>query len=78
MAVEQAAQTSVGQLSERELGALVEAAAWYAKYHERSVSATVGDDSAVAHVRRERFRDLHAALWQLGVRLRLPDGLEHS
>jgi hypothetical protein len=29
-------------------------------------------------VRREHFRDLHSALWQLGVRLRLPDGLRHA
>jgi hypothetical protein len=78
MAVEPATQRSISQLSERELGALVEAAAWYAKYHERSVSGTIGDDSATAHVRREHFRDLHSALWQLGVRLRLPDGLGHS
>jgi hypothetical protein len=76
MAVEHASQRSIEQLSDRELSALVEAAAWYAKYHEQSVSATIGDDSATAHVRRERFRDLHSALRQLGVRLRLPNGFE--
>lgn len=78
MAVDPVAEASVEALSERQLQALVEAAAWYAKYHERSVAATVEDSSAAAHTRRERFRDLHAALWQLGIRLRLPDGLEQN
>jgi len=65
-------------LTEPQLQALVEAAAWYANYHERGVRDIATDPSAAAHTRREHFRDLHAALWQLGVRLRLPDGLEQS
>ena len=78
MAVNPVAERSVEALSERQLQALVEAAAWYAKYHERSVAAAADDSSAAEFTRRERFRDLHAALWQLGVRLRLPDGLEQT
>jgi hypothetical protein len=62
-------------LSERELRALTEAAAWYAKYHERIIAERVDDPSAAAVARREHFEDLFDALAKLGVRLRRPDGL---
>jgi hypothetical protein len=62
-------------LSEEEFRALLEAATWYAKYHERMIAGQLDDSSAVAEVRRSQFRNLHAGLRKLGVRLRLPDGL---
>ena len=62
-------------LSEQELDALTEGAAWYAKYHERMIAEQADDRSAAAVARREHFEDLHAALRKLGVRIRRPDGL---
>lgn len=62
-------------LSEEEVRALSEGAAWYAKYHERMIASRVDDASAASVAQREHFRDLHSALRKLGVRLRLPDGL---
>jgi hypothetical protein len=62
-------------LTEREFDALVAAAAWYAKRHEGMISAVADDVSASATQQRERYLELHSALWKLGVRLRLPDGL---
>ncbi|MGH3093960.1 MAG: hypothetical protein ACRDOG_16745 [Gaiellaceae bacterium] len=63
-------------LSKRELDALVDAAAWYAKYHHRMIADLADDPSAMAIARRDRFRDLHDALGRLGIRLLRPDGLE--
>jgi hypothetical protein len=71
----QSATTVVEALDSRELQALTEAAAWYAKYHERVIAASVADGSATAVAQRDRFDALHAALWKLGVRIRRPDGL---
>ncbi len=62
-------------LSEEEVRALSEGAAWYAKYHERMIASRVDDASAASVAQREHFRDLHSALRKLGVRMRLPDGL---
>jgi hypothetical protein len=39
------------------------------------IAEQADDRSAAAVSRRDHFRDLHAALRKLGVRLRLPDGL---
>lgn len=75
MAVDPAASPALEDLSARELRALAEAAAWYAKYHERIISETADDRSAAAVSRREQFANLHSALWKLGVRIRRPDGL---
>ncbi len=77
MAVDAARIASLEELSPEELQALAEAAAWYAKYHERMISQRADDRSAAAVAQRERFLELHTGLRKLGVRLRLPDGL-HS
>jgi hypothetical protein len=63
------------ELSEQEVRALLEAATWYAKYHERMIATQVDDRSAMADARRMQFLNLHAGLRKLGVRIRLPDGL---
>jgi len=62
-------------LSHNELRALIDAAAWYAKYHQRMIADETDNPSALTTARREHFRDLHAGLWKLGVRMRVPDGL---
>ncbi len=62
-------------LDERELDALSSAATWYFKYHGRMIAEQADDRSAAALAEREEFHDLHAALWKLGVRLALPEGL---
>jgi hypothetical protein len=69
------ASTRVETLTGRELLALAEAAAWYAKYHERMISSVAADSSATAVAQRDRFETLHVALQKLGVRIRRPDGL---
>jgi hypothetical protein len=66
----------VADLSADELRELTAAAAWYAKGHEHIVSELADDRSASAVAERERYLMLHSALWKLGVRLRLPDGVE--
>lgn len=68
--------TAVDSLTEGELDALLDAAAWYAKYHQSSLAARADDRSAAAVVRREHFRDLHDALRKLGVRIRRPDWVD--
>ena len=68
----------VTTLSESELRALVDGAAWYAKYHQRMIADQADDRSAAGTVRREHFRDLYAGLRKLGVRMRVPDGLTNS
>ena len=68
----------VSILSEDELRALVAGAAWYAKYHQRMIADQVNDRSAAGIVRREHFRDLFVGLRKLGVRMRVPDGLENA
>ncbi len=65
----------VEALSERELRALTQAATWYASYHAHIISESVDDPSAAAVMRRERYIDLHEALWKLGIRRPLPDAL---
>ena len=65
--------TAVAGLSEREVSALLEASTWYAKYHERMIAELADDRSAMAAARRDRFRDLHAALTKLGVQMRQLD-----
>ena len=65
----------VEHLDEPEFEALVGAATWYAKYHERMIAELADDQSAVAVSKRQRFQDLHAGLTKLGVRLRRPRGI---
>lgn len=62
-------------LTERELQALTEAATWYASYHAHMISESADDPSAAAVGRRERYIELHEALWKLGIRRALPDAL---
>jgi hypothetical protein len=71
-----AEQTGLVRLTQEELDALLDAAAWYAKYHHRMIAEEADDPSAMAVARRDRFRELHAGLRKLGVRLRIPDGLQ--
>lgn len=68
-------ELTIEGLSERELRALTQGAAWYAKYHERMIAEQADDRSAMAASRREHFQELHSALRKLGVRLRMPAGL---
>ena len=72
--VAMASVSPVADLSEQELEALKQGAAWYAKHHERTIAEQADDRSAAAVSRREHFEDLHTALRKLGVRLRRPDG----
>jgi len=62
-------------LTEPELSAPLAASVWYAKYHERMIAEQADDRSASALARRQRFLELHTALYKLGVRIRQPDGL---
>jgi len=66
---------SLASLSEAELEALVGAATWYAKYHERIISELADDHSALAVARRTRHQELYNGLAKLGVRLRRPAGI---
>ena len=75
MAVDPLAPPVVEALSERELRALTQAATWYASYHAHIMSESADDPSAAAVARRERYIDLHEALWKLGIRRALPDAL---
>lgn len=63
------------ELSEEELTALLGAATWYAKYHERMIADLADDPSALAVRKRRRFQELHWGLSKLGVRLRRPPGI---
>jgi hypothetical protein len=63
------------ELSAAELDALLGAAAWYAKYHERMIADLADDRSAFAVARRDRYQALHSALARFGVRLRRPPGI---
>ncbi len=73
--VERPLPVALETLSPRELRAITEAAAWYAKYHERMIAEHADDESAVAVARREQFEHLHTGLGKLGIRLRWPAGL---
>lgn len=75
MSVQPLEDVGVTSLDAHELDALTSAAAWYFKYHGRMIAERADDPSAGAVAQRDDFHDLHAALWKLGVRLALPDGL---
>jgi hypothetical protein len=62
-------------LSDPELEALIGAATWYAKYHERMISDLADDASALAVARRARHQEFYYALAKLGVRLRRPESI---
>lgn len=76
MAGQPGATRDLDELTEQELEALLEGAAWYAKYHERGLAASSDDPSHGAHARRQQFGHLHSALSKLGVRLRRPQWLD--
>jgi len=63
-------------LTESELNALLEGATWYAKYHAHIINEQADDRSSAATSQRQRYRDLHSALWKLGVKIRRPAGLD--
>lgn len=69
-------ETRIAALEEREVDALAGAATWYFKYHGRMIAERADDPSALAAAQRDEFHDLHAALWKLGVRVALPQGLD--
>lgn len=73
--MEAPALAPLDELTDSELRALTGAAAWYAKRHESMIAKYADDASASAAAERQRYLDLHAALWKLGIRLRLPDGV---
>ncbi|MCP9484686.1 MAG: hypothetical protein MSC30_02400 [Gaiellaceae bacterium MAG52_C11] len=80
MPIESAVPTHVepsqlGALTDDERRALTSAATWYFKRHARIIADEADDGSAFAVTRRERYFELHAALWKLGIRLALPDEL---
>ena len=62
-------------LSEREFDALIGAATWYAKYHERMITELADDHSALAVGQRDRYQQLYNGLAKLGIRLRRPEGI---
>lgn len=76
MAAEPSLRETGDALADHEREALLSAATWYAKYHGRIIAEQADDPSAMAVARRDRYLNLHAALWKLGVRIRLPDELE--
>lgn len=76
--MEASALAAHAELNQDEVHALTAAAAWYAKRHESMISAQADDLSASAAAERERYLTLHSALWKLGVRLRLPDGISQT
>jgi hypothetical protein len=65
------------ELTEAELGALLAAAAWYAKYHQRIIVDDSDDDSARAVADREHHHLLREGLSKLGVALS-PPSLERA
>jgi len=67
--------SQLGALSDDERRALTSAATWYFKRHARIIADEADDGSALSVTRRERYLELHAALWKLGIRLALPDEL---
>ena len=62
-------------LSRNEFDALLESAVWYAKYHAYIINEQADDRSSAAASLRQRYADLHSALWKLGVKIRRPAGL---
>ena len=69
------AEQSIEELTQAELRALREAAAWYAKYHHGIIAKAADDRSAAGAARRRHFEDLYKALTKLGLRLVRPTGL---
>jgi hypothetical protein len=76
VSVDAARIPALEELSQRELEAVIGAATWYAKYHERMISELADDRSALATSRRDRYQQLYNGLAKLGVRLRRPEGIE--
>ncbi len=72
MATDLTNRSGTDLLTEREVEALVEAAAWYFKYSGSEIDKLRNDGSAHGVLRREHFDHVHGALWKLGVRMRHP------
>lgn len=66
------AEHTVEALTTAELRALREAAAWYAKYHQRIIADVADDRSAAGTARRRHFDDLYTGLAKLGLKLSRP------
>jgi hypothetical protein len=75
MSVQPLETVGVETLEHHEVDALSSAATWYFKYHGRMIAERADDRSAAALAERDCYYDLHEALWKLGIRLALPDGL---
>jgi hypothetical protein len=75
VAADPARLSPLDDLTTDEFDALVGAATWYAKYHERMIAELADDPSAMAIATRERYQALHRGLAKLGVRLRRPAGI---
>ena len=69
-------RSSPADLLPAELNALLEGATWYAKYHAYIINEQADDRSSAAASPRQRYADLHSALWKLGVKIRRPSGLD--
>lgn len=65
-------ETRSVEMTEAEVGALLAAAAWYAKYHQRIIVDDPDDDSARAVADREHHHLLREGLSKLGVALSPP------
>ena len=65
----------IERMTAEELDALRGAAAWYAQYNHAKIEEALGDRSAYAMIRRERYIALVSALGKMGFDLPLPDAL---
>lgn len=65
-------ETRAVELTDAEVGALLAAAAWYAKYHQRIIVDDPDDESARAVADREHHHVLREGLRKLGVPLAPP------
>lgn len=66
----------LSDLSPREIEAIVDAASWYGKYHQRMIDDGPDGLLRIPPNRLEHFRDLYSALWKLGTRMYIPERLK--
>lgn len=64
------------ELTDAETEAIRGAAVWYAKHHAAGIAGAAAATSALEVAERQEYMDLLAGLAKLGVRLRLPDGVQ--
>ena len=72
----QASNRTLDALTDQELEVLLDSAVWYAKYHAHIINERADDRSSAAVSQRQRYSELHSALWKLGVKIRRPAGLD--